>query len=68
MRNTITPSPFTLSMTAAEAPHAVTAASRSQRPDRTLANRTHDAGSASKGLIKVVPPSSDFEGFGSFSG
>jgi hypothetical protein len=69
MRNYITPDHCALSDALTEAQHLSSVANSNRRLEVVHNERWSDADGASLDLpSKVVPPSSDFEGFGSFSG
>jgi hypothetical protein len=69
MRNYITPDHFDLSDTTTEARHVSSVANSNQRLGLVHDDRNgKPAGSRSDMPGKVVQPSPDFEGFGSFSG
>ena len=69
MRNYITPDHCALSDPLAEARHVSSVANSNRPLDVVHDNRWSEATGASLDLpSKVVPHSSDFEGFGSFSG
>ena len=69
MRNYITPDHCALSDALTEARHLSSVANSNRRLEVVQNERRSDTADASLDLPrKAVPPSSDFEGFGSFSG